>query len=181
MVEDRRTDLWVRFDRRIRLQFQGAKVTSDTGLLAVRELERALGLTESSTTVLLAMVGFGAVLGAMIGLAFGSVEGLFAGVWEKAAIGGTLGLLIGGVGGAFGGLFGKLPCSMLQGGGPMGIAQIAARALGWGAVDVLVGLGQGVMMRAPQKVLNGLLGGAVGGSVRGNSAPGYATRPMPQQ
>ena len=46
MGESRGADLQVRFDRRIRLQFQGAKVTSDAGLLAVRELDEALGLTE---------------------------------------------------------------------------------------------------------------------------------------
>ena len=46
MGESRGTDLRVRFDKRIRLQFQGAKVTSDAGLLAVRELDEALGLTE---------------------------------------------------------------------------------------------------------------------------------------
>ena len=46
MGESRRADLPVTFDRRIRMQFQGAKVTSDAGLLAVRELDEALGLTE---------------------------------------------------------------------------------------------------------------------------------------
>ena len=46
MGEAKGTDLQVRFDRRIRLQFQGAKVTSDAGLLAVRELDEALGLTK---------------------------------------------------------------------------------------------------------------------------------------
>ena len=46
MGEAKRTDLRVRFDQRIRLQFQGAKVTSDGGLLAVRELDQVLGLTE---------------------------------------------------------------------------------------------------------------------------------------
>ena len=46
MGEGNRADLQVRFDGRIRLQFQGAKVTSDGGLLAVRELDEALGLTE---------------------------------------------------------------------------------------------------------------------------------------
>ncbi len=46
MGESRGADLQVAFDRRIRLQFQGAKVTCDAGLLAVRELDEALGLTE---------------------------------------------------------------------------------------------------------------------------------------
>ena len=46
MGEAKRTDLRVRFDRRMRMQFQGAKVTSDAGLLAVRELDEVLGLTE---------------------------------------------------------------------------------------------------------------------------------------
>jgi len=46
MGEGNRADLQVAFDRRIRLQFQGAKVTSDAGLLAVRELDEALSLTE---------------------------------------------------------------------------------------------------------------------------------------
>ena len=52
MGESRGNDLQVGFDRRIRLQFQGAKVTSDAGLLAVRELDEALGLTELAVVTL---------------------------------------------------------------------------------------------------------------------------------
>ena len=39
----------LQFDRRVRLKFHGATITSDAGLLACRELEEALELTETAT------------------------------------------------------------------------------------------------------------------------------------
>ena len=52
MGEKTRETLKLQFDKRLRLEFYGARITSDAGLLVCRELDGVLGLMEMAPTYL---------------------------------------------------------------------------------------------------------------------------------
>ncbi len=52
MGDRRKQALRVQFDGKLKLEFHGANVTSDAGLLAFRELDEAFRLTEKGSTLL---------------------------------------------------------------------------------------------------------------------------------
>ncbi len=49
---EQRDDLRLDFDRRVRLEFRGSQLSSDGGLLIVRELDDILGLSDLASAAL---------------------------------------------------------------------------------------------------------------------------------
>ena len=49
MCEGEKAPLRLQFNLKVRLEFHGATITSDAGLLPIRELDDALGLTDIAT------------------------------------------------------------------------------------------------------------------------------------
>jgi hypothetical protein len=103
----------------------------------------------------------GAGIGLFIGGALGVVEGL---IIKRSVLrtitGGFRGVIAGVVGGGFGLLFGGITFLLIQGG-------LIARMLGWMALGLFLGLGQGVLSFKFKRAFYGLIGGTLAGLVGG--------------
>jgi hypothetical protein len=121
-----------------------------------------VGLLPTATWNLWLAVAFiGAGAGLFIGGAVGMVEGA---VVKRSAVQALLGLVSGAIAGAVGGLVGLLVgqvAFLITGGGFLG------RALGWTALGLCLGAGQGVINRSPRRAFYGLVGGTLAGLVGG--------------
>ena len=79
MGESTKPRTTLRFDRRVRLEFRGATITSDAGLLACRELDDALGLTQTANESSAGESGRSNVQHRLVGLLRQSVYSRLAG------------------------------------------------------------------------------------------------------
>src|SRR5215218_10588425 len=79
MGEAKEPPLRVAFDRRLKLEFHGARITSDAGLLAYRELDDALGLTATAASALAEGRRGGNIRHRLLGLLRQAVYGRLAG------------------------------------------------------------------------------------------------------
>lgn len=115
----------------------------------------------SEWNVHLANAFMGAGIGLFIGGALGMVEGLFIKRSVLRTItGGFRGVIAGVFGGGFGLLFGGITFLLFEGG-------LVARMLGWMALGLFLGLGQGVLSFKFKRAFYGLIGGTLAGLVGG--------------
>jgi hypothetical protein len=109
----------------------------------------------------LANAFIGAGIGFFVGGALGTVEGLVVKrSWVRTLLGVLGGVIAGVLSGSLGLLLGGLVFVWIEGG-------LIARMLGWMALGVFLGLGQGLVSLQVRRAIYGLLGGALAGIVGG--------------
>lgn len=119
----------------------------------------------SDTTVMLYLrvLMTGCLIGVALGAACGAWEGVFRDRSRQRLIRGvTVGAGIGLAGGAVGLVTGEIIFSLAGGG-------LFSRAIGWSIFGGLVGTGEGIANRMPQKTRYGAFGGLLGGLIGGST------------
>ena len=115
----------------------------------------------------------GALSGAVIGSFFGAAEGITSRIKTRIPTGMLLGGAVGCVGGAAGLLVGQAALwvigeSFLRSYGNFRLVVLpVSRAIGWGALGIFIGAGEGVRAASARKIGVGVLGGLAGGLIGG--------------
>ncbi len=143
------------------------------GLCTWPVAEAILATQGSFPSYLLFLAVLGAVTGAVIGAFFGAAEGITSRIKPRIAVGMLLGGAVGCVGGAVGLLVGQAALwiigeSFLRSSASFRLVVLpVSRAIGWGALGIFIGAGEGVRAASARKIWVGVLGGLAGGLVGG--------------
>ncbi len=143
------------------------------GMLAWPLAEVLISFQGNFPSLLIFGIIIGGVVGLVIGGCFGMNEGILSHSSAKLKGGLIMGIIIGAVGGAVGvisgiqvGLFMGTsfffaPASFKTVGYPI------ARALGWAAFGIFIGVVEGIRSKSFAKIKNGIIGGFIGGFLGG--------------
>lgn len=124
-----------------------------------------IGALPLTATNLLAVFLLDAIKGALVGMLVGAMLGIVDGLFfsrsfNRVLRGVGIGAMVGVIGGAIGLVLGEAIFVFLGGG-------VLPRTLGWGILGLLVGMGEGIANRRPDKRSYGLIGGLLGGLLGG--------------
>ncbi len=143
------------------------------GLLAWPFAELVISAQGSLYSYWLYSTVLGAVVGLLMGGAFGLGEGIIQKSGKKLVAGLVAGVIVGTVGGALGLLAGQEVVQLIGSRvfdtiqGIRDLPSIAALSIGWAALGLFIGSVEGVRSRSFAKIRNGLIGGLVGGFLGG--------------
>jgi hypothetical protein len=143
------------------------------GIAAWPPAELIVSTQAAFPTYFLFVAVLGAVVGLFMGAFFGAAEGITARVKSRILPGILVGAAVGVVGGAIGFLVGQAALLVI---GELALRSYRSfqrvglplsRAIGWGALGIFIGMGEGLRARSGKKVAVGLLGGLLGGLAGG--------------
>jgi hypothetical protein len=143
------------------------------GMLAWPFAEVLIFFQGSFPSLLVFGIVIGAVVGLIIGGCFGMNEGILSHSKSKLTSGLIMGIIIGIVGGVVGVVLG-MQVGLFMGSSiffaPAGFKSVGyplARALGWAAFGIFIGIVEGIRSKSIAKVKNGIIGGFLGGFLGG--------------
>jgi hypothetical protein len=143
------------------------------GMLAWPPAEVLISFQADFPSLLIFGIVIGGVMGLIIGGCFGMNEGILSHSAKKLKSGLIMGVIIGILGGIAGVLIG-LQVGLFMGTSfffaPASFKTIGypiARALGWAAFGIFIGIVEGIRSKSFAKIKNGIIGGFIGGFLGG--------------